>query len=272
MSPSGKKVRIQKYLAAQGVASRRSVERMLADGRISVNGEIRRTPPCLVDPEEDEIRVDGRAIARRAVRKVYFLLNKPKGVVCTQRDRAGRPRAIDLIPPVKQRVYCVGRLDADSTGIIILTNDGELTQRLTHPSYQLPKRYVVTIAGRLRPTDLPKLRTATYLDGKRTQGPAVRVLHRGAKESLLSITLREGRNREIRRLLARLGHNVRKLKRVAIGPITDRGIKVGKFRTLAPAEVDKLKRIASRPRKSPTGPESDARPQHHAPPRRAQCR
>jgi 23S rRNA pseudouridine2605 synthase len=257
MSPEARNVRIHKYLAAHGLASRRSVERMLEDGRITVNGKVPRKIPCFVDPEVDKIRVDGRLISRREAKKVYFLLNKPKGVVCSQRDRAGRPRAIDLIPPIKQRVYCVGRLDADSTGLILLTNDGELTQQLTHPSYGISKRYIVEIAGRLTAQDRQKLRKGTYLDGTRTQGPMVRVLRGGPEQSLLSITLREGRNREIRRILARTGCKVRRLKRVTIGPITDRGLKVGKFRMLSPVEVRKVKRIAMKPGDRP--PKRDKR-------------
>lgn len=244
MSEETTKVRIHKYLAAKGVASRRTVEEMLTEGRITVNGRAPTRLPCFVEPGVDEIRVDGRRIAARQAGKVYFLLNKPKGVVCTQSDPQGRTKAADLIPAAGKRVYCVGRLDADSTGLIVLTNDGELTQQLTHPSYGVAKTYHVEIDGSPTSEELTKLKGGTWLDGKRTQRVALKVLRRGPNRSLLAITLTEGKNREIRRMLARLGHKVRKLKRVAIGPITDRGLKIGSSRPLRPAELAKLTRSA----------------------------
>jgi len=240
------KVRIHKYLASRGVASRRAVEQMLIDGRISVNGRQPDRLPCFVTPDVDEIRLDGRVVAKRAARKVYFLLNKPRGIVCTMSDPQGRTRTVDLIPQVPQRVYTVGRLDADSTGIIVLTNDGELTQLLTHPGRGVAKTYVVDVDGRITGDQLNMLKSGGWIDGKRTAPLAVKVLKRSPKRSVLSITLTEGRNREIRRLLARQGHNVRRLKRVAIGPITNRGLKIGSFRALTPTEITKLRSAASR--------------------------
>lgn len=238
--PEGK-VRIQKHLSSRGVASRRAVEEMITQGRVSVNGKTVADLPCFVDPREDRITVDGEPVARRAKRRVYYLLNKPKGVVCTASDPYGRVRAVDLVEEESRRIYCVGRLDADSTGLLLLTNDGELTQHLTHPSHEVSKTYVVTVAGQMSPEELEKLKRGVFLDGKRTQGAGVKVLRRGGDNTLLEIRLREGRNREIRRMLLRLGHKVRKLKRVAIGPITDRGLKVGKYRVLSPGEVKALR-------------------------------
>jgi len=247
MSPTGQRIRLHKYLAEMGVAARRTVERMIAEGRITVNEQPVRSSPCFVTPGADRICIDGRRVASRPPGKVYFLLNKPRGVICTQRDPQQRPRAVDLIPPVGRRVYCVGRLDADSTGLIILTNDGDLTQRLTHPSYSVPKTYVVEIAGQMHPQEMASLKAGLWLDSRRTRPAELRVLRRGPSRSLLQIRLTEGRNREIRRLLARLGHNVRRLKRTAIGPITDRGLKPGSFRKLTPAEISRLRRAAERP-------------------------
>jgi len=232
-----KKVRIQKYLSEFGIASRRAVEAMVLEGRISVNGRTRTKLPVLIYPGDDEIRVDGAIVDTRPPEKVYYLLNKPQGTVCTQQDPAGRRRAIDLVKEAPRGVHCVGRLDMDSTGLIVMTNDGELTQHLTHPKHQIPKTYVVEIAGRLDEKQMAQLKAPTYLDGKKTSGLMVKSLRRGYERSLLQITLREGRNREIRRLLARLGHKVFKLKRTAIGPITDRGVKVGNFRKLKSREV-----------------------------------
>ena len=234
------KVRIQKALARAGVASRRVVEEMLLDGRVTVNGKLVTDVPCFIDPETDDVRVDGRSVRKQEPRKVYYLLNKPKKVVCTQRDPEGRPRAVDLIPDVPQRVYCVGRLDADSTGLVLLTNDGDLTQFLTHPRHGVEKTYVVEIEGRLDENEVQQLKEGVWLDGRPGSGAQVRVLRRNPKRSLLQITLTEGRNREIRRTLARLGHKVRRLKRTAIGPITDKGLKIGSHRRLRAREVEKL--------------------------------
>lgn len=236
------RMRIQKALSQAGAASRRAVEQMVLEGRVSVNGEQVRELPCFVDLAADEVRLDGTRVRAPSSRKVYFLLNKPRGVACTQHDPQGRPRAVDLIPPIGERVYCVGRLDIESTGLILLTNDGELTQHLTHPSSGVVKRYVAEVDGRPTAEAIAALKAGTYLDGRRTRPAVVKVLRRSNKRSLLEIGLSEGRNREIRRVLARLGHRVRRLKRVAIGPVTDKGLKVGGYRRLRAAEVAALRR------------------------------
>ena len=241
--PPQKKTRIQKYLSAAGVASRRAVEEMILEGRIEVNGRRVNELPCFVDPQADEIRIDGRRIRKRHGRKVYYLLNKPRNVVCTASDPQGRTRAVDLLGPLGgQRVYCVGRLDADSTGLILLTNDGDLTQHLTHPSHEVPKTYAVTVDGRVEADELEKIKRGVYLDRRRSRSAQVKVLRRSPERTLLEITLREGRNREIRRILLRLGHKVRRLKRVAIGPITDFGLKIGHVRSLSGREVAYLRK------------------------------
>jgi len=239
------KTRIQKVLAAAGVASRRAVEDMVLTGRITVNGREVRTLPCFVGADDD-VRVDGKRVRRRTVRKVYYLLNKPRGVVCTQRDEPqyDRRKAVDLVPKIDERIYCVGRLDADSTGLIILTNDGELTHRLTHARYGVVKTYVARVAGRVTGADADALRRGTAIDGRRTSAAKVKVLRRGGSESLLEIRISEGRNRQVRRMLARRGHNCRRLHRSGIGPITDRGLKIGRHRRLAAAEVAALRKVA----------------------------
>ncbi len=241
------KVRIQKVLAEAGLASRRDAEEMVRQGRISVNGEIVVDLPCFVTASDD-ILVDGQSLAKPKGRKVYILLNKPRGVVCTQRDepKYDRPRAVDLVSGVGVRVYCVGRLDEDSTGLIILTNDGELTNRLTHPRYGVAKKYVVRVDGRITGEDLAALRKGMYIDGKRTASVSAKILRRGVGGSLLEIDLHEGRNRQVRRMLARLGHKVRRLHRRTIGPITDRGVKIGKYRHLTAKEVAALRKAAGR--------------------------
>lgn len=239
------KLRIQKFLGAAGVASRRAVEQMVRDGRIMVNGEVVTELPCLVDPD-DEILLDGQTVRKRPEKSVYILLNKPRGVICTQRDARGydRPRATDLVPSKGRGVHCVGRLDVDSTGLILLTNDGELTNRLTHPRYGVVKTYIARVAGRLTRADVVSLRRGLVLEGKRTATVHAKLLRSGPAQSLLEVKIAEGRNRQVRRMLARLGHNVRRLHRSAIGPIRDRRLKIGKFRYLNASEVSTLKKIA----------------------------
>jgi 23S rRNA pseudouridine2605 synthase len=167
-------------------------------------------------------------------------------VICTQRDERGfdRPRAVDLIGPIGRRVYCVGRLDEDTTGLIILTNDGELTDRLTHPRYGVMKTYIARVAGRMEAKDVTAMRRGVLLNGRGTSRAAVKVLRRGGRESLLELKISEGRNRQVRRILARLGHNVRRLHRSGIGPVTDSGLKIGKFRHLSASEVGALRKAA----------------------------
>ena len=239
------KTRIQKVLAAAGVASRRTVEEMVRQGRVTVNGRTVTDLPCFVEAG-DRIGVDGQPVRPRRQRKAYILLNKPRGVICTQKDEPGRdrPRAIDLVPQTGQRLYCVGRLDEDSTGLILLTNDGELTDRLTHPRYGVMKTYVARVAGRLTGQDVQALQRGIVLEGRRRRGLGVKILHRGPEESLLEVRIAEGRNRQVRRMLARLGHKVRRLHRCAIGPITDRGLKIGSHRRLRAEEVARLARAA----------------------------
>ncbi len=239
--PPAGKVRIQKMLAEAGVASRRACEEMVADARVRVNRKLVTELPCFVDPDADKVTVDGRSIHRSTEPKMYVLLNKPKGVVCTNSDPSGRTRAIDMVSEIPRRLFCVGRLDADSTGVIVLTDDGEFANRISHPRYGLAKTYVVEVDGFVKGDAIETLKAGMYIDGKRTSGAAVRVIKRSKTHTLLEIRLTEGRNREIRRMLARLGYKVRSLRRTAIGPITDRGIKTGKHRVLTDKEVKALR-------------------------------
>jgi 23S rRNA pseudouridine2605 synthase len=244
MTPSqDSKERIQKVLSRAGLASRRAVEELVLEGRLTVNGETVEKLPCFVGPG-DEVRLDGRVVRKKPEPKTYILLNKPKGVICTQKNEPGRsrPKAVDLVPRIGQRVYCVGRLDADSTGLILLTNDGDLTERLTHPRYGVVKTYTVGVDGNVTGQELTALRRGMHLDGRRARALAVKLLHRGREASLLEVRLHEGRNRQVRRMLARLGHKVRRLHRRAIGPVSDRGIKIGNFRRLTDAEVAALRK------------------------------
>jgi len=253
------KVRLQKFLAEAGVAARRACEDLILAGCVTVNGKVVDTLPAFIDPSRDEVRVEGWRI--RPEVKVYYLLNKPKGVVCTNKDPAGRPRAVDLVSDVKQRLFPVGRLDEDSDGLLLMTNDGELTERLTHPRYGIEKTYRVEVKGRIDPEHLAKLRKGVWLSEGRTQGARVKVRHASRDLTVLEIGIREGRNRQVRRMLVRLGYKVKRLTRLRIGPLTLRGLGVGRYRPLTPKEVDSLKRLAgltsdgrSKPRSKPRKP------------------
>ena len=234
--------RLQKVLAGAGVDSRRKCEELILDGVVRVNRKVVDTLPAFVDPEKDIITVDGRRI--RAAAKVYFLLNKPKGVICTNRDPQGRTKAIDLVRTA-ERVFCVGRLDVDTTGVIILTNDSELANRLTHPRYGLAKTYVVKVKGLIGGDAAEKLKKGVWLAEGKTGSASVKILKRNYKESLIEITIRQGLNRQIRRMLLKVGLRVKSLKRTQIGKLTARGLGVGKFRPLSKAEVAWLKKTTT---------------------------
>ena len=226
--------RLQKVLAAAGLDSRRKCEDLILSGAVRVNHEVVDTLPAFVDPQKDIITVNNEKI--RAEPNVYFLLNKPKGVICTNYDPAGRKKAIDLVNTDK-RIFCAGRLDAETTGIIILTNDSELVNRITHPRYELPKTYVARIAGQINSKQIEKLKKGIWLSEGRTGRASVKVLKRGYKESIIEITIRQGLNRQVRRMLARIGLSVKSLTRTRIGKIDARGLGPGKFRALTGAEI-----------------------------------
>jgi len=232
--------RLQKVLAAAGIDSRRKCEELILSGVVQVNRKVVDSLPAFVDPEKDVITVNGRKIHAR--RKVYFLLNKPKDVICTNYDPQGRKKAIDIIAS-RERIFCVGRLDIDSTGLIILTNDSELTNRLTHPRYGLAKTYVAGVKGQLSGVAVEKLKKGIRLAEGKTGRASVKILKRSHKESLIEVTIREGLNRQVRRMLAKVGLSVKSLKRTRIGKLNARGIGVGKFRPLTKAEVAYLRRI-----------------------------
>ncbi len=235
--------RLHKILARAGVASRRACEELITDGHVSVDGETVTELGSKADPEAQDIRVDGSRIRFRP--REVWLLNKPKGVVCTNRDPEDRRRAIDLIPQTKARLYTVGRLDADSQGLVLLTNDGDLANKLTHPRYGVPKTYLATVSGKVTGDDVRRLRKGIHLAEGKAEAAWVRVLKRGSNHSVLEIVLREGRNRQIRRMLAGLRHPVRSLVRTRLGRLTLRGLGSGRARPLTPSEVEYLKRLAA---------------------------
>ena len=237
------KQRLQKVLAAAGIDSRRNCEELILSGLVRVNRKVVDKLPAFVDPQQDVITVDGRTI--RPAPKVYFLLNKPKGVVCTSSDPEGRRKAIDLVQ-TKERIFCVGRLDTETTGIIILTNDSELANRLAHPRYELPKTYVVGIRGQITGEQVEKLKKGIWLAEGKTGRTSVKILKRGHTESLIEVTIGQGLNRQVRRMLAKVGLPVKTLARTRIGKIDARGLGVGKFRPLTRAEVAYLEKTTQR--------------------------
>jgi len=250
--------RLQKVLAEAGVDSRRHCEEIIFEGRVRVNDEVVRELPAWVDPAQDRVFLDGRLVTRPRRRKStgailhhYVLLNKPKHAVCTNRDPEGRPRAIDLVElPDHPRLFCVGRLDADSTGLLLLTTDGELANRLTHPRYEVHKTYEVVIKGALDAEGVAELERGIYLADKkrgragRTAPVRLRFLKRDRERTHLIMELREGRNRQIRRMMARLNHPVKKLKRIQLGPLKLKGLAVGEWRLLSGKEKQMLRRAA----------------------------
>ena len=233
--------RLQKILARAGVASRRACEELVAAGRVTVDGRAVTELGAKADPETQEVRLDGRRVRSESLQ--YWMLNKPKGVVCTHDDPAGRSRPLDFIPDAQARLFPVGRLDADSKGLLLLTNDGALANRLTHPRYEVPKTYQATVAGRITGKEVQRLLKGVHLAEAKTGRPKVKVLKRSRSRSLIQVTIFEGRNRQVRRMLARLGHPVRELVRTRIGRLSLRGLGPGRARRLTPAEVEYLKEL-----------------------------
>ena len=252
--PIGGPVRLQKLLSAAGVASRRAAERLIADGRVTVNGRTVREPGARADPGSDVVRVDGRRVARQ-VRRRYVLLHKPRGYVTTRRDPHRRKTVLDLIPGVREYVYPVGRLDYDSEGLLLLTNDGALAAVLTHPRHGVARVYEATVRGVPSGARLRRLASGVDIDGRPTAPAEVRMLHRGApgrsNEALVRIVIREGRNRQVRRMFDAIGHPVRRLRRTRLGPLSLRGLRPGAARDLTAAEVGALRRAVRSVSSSP---------------------
>jgi 23S rRNA pseudouridine2605 synthase len=235
--------RLQKVLAAAGVDSRRKCEELILDGLVRVDGKVVDKLPVFVDPEKDIITVNGKRI--RTAARVYFLLNKPKGIICTNCDPQGRKRAVDLVES-RERVFCVGRLDGETTGALIITSDSELANKLTHPRYEVPKTYVAEVKGQIRGEAVEKMKKGVWLAEGKTGRASVKILKRSYKRSVIEITIRQGLNRQVRRMLARVGLPVKSLKRTRIGRLSTRGLGVGRSRPLSKAEVAYLKKITAR--------------------------
>ncbi len=258
-------VRLNKLLAERGVASRRKCDEMIAAGKVNVDGRIVTELGTKVDPARQRVEVGGRVLEPSLHRR-YYLLNKPRGVICTNEPREARLRAIDLIlDPDAGRIFSVGRLDEDSEGLLLLTNDGEFAQRVSHPRYGVSKTYRAKIRGRVDGAALEAVRQGVHLAEGRTGGALLRVTKRSTEFTIVEVTIGEGKNREVRRIFAHVGFKVLRLKRIAIGPVEDRRLKEGQWRPLLRWEIEALEsgeRAARRPRpaRRPFGSQGHSRP------------
>ena len=231
-------VRLQKLLSEAGVASRRAAEKLIVEGRVKVNGQAVTQLGSKVDPDHDEVSVDGKAV--RSQRKYYIALNKPRGCVCSRKDEHDRPTVYELLPKEWQSVYSVGRLDFGSEGLLFLTNDGEFALRLTHPRYGVRKRYVTTVEGRVEETMLKQLERGVFHDGERLKAERAWLVSSSGTQSVVELELAEGKNREVRRMFESLGLTVKRLVRTQIGKIKLGELKSGRWRTLTPTEIKTL--------------------------------
>ena len=236
--------RLQKILSQAGVASRRAGEQLMLEGRVTVNGVTIRELGTKADPARDDIRVDGRRV-KVVERHLYLLLNKPTGYVSTRSDPEHRPTVIDLLKGIREYVYPVGRLDFDSEGLLLLTNDGDLAARLTHPSHGVTRVYEARVLGVPDAHDLRRLARGIPIDGRPTGAADIEMIGEQTGIATLRVTIREGRNRQVRKMCDAIGHPVRRLKRVSIGPIKDARLKPGQWRELTDDEVRKLRAAAA---------------------------
>ncbi len=265
-------VRLQRFLNDCGVASRRRAEEMILEGRVLVNDLIVDKLPAFIDPQRDKVIVNGARVHLQP--PVYFIAHKPKNYVCTTRDPAGRPRAIDLVPPDVGRLFLAGRLDEESTGLLLLTNDGELAARVTHPRFAVPKLYRVEVRGQVGDELPEQLKKGVWIEGGKAQALDAVIIHKGRSESVVHLTLGEVRTRELGRIFARLGYKLRKIKRLMIGPLSVKGLPLGASRRLSGAEIHALRAavglteggsapalpdLSPRPRRTQSAPARDAR-------------
>ncbi len=233
-------IKLQKYVADCGLMSRRAAEKEIEAGSFCVNG-VTATVGMRVDPQNDAVTYKGKSVTPSGARKVYIMLNKPKGYVTTMSDEKGRKKVADIVD-VGVRVYPVGRLDLNSEGLLLMTNDGELTNAITHPSGEIKKVYSVTLKGNVKNEELDRLRAVKELDGERIAPVGVELVKRNDQSSVVKFTLTEGKNREIRRICEAVGVTITKLKRISLGPIRLGDMKTGEYRELTATELKALKK------------------------------
>jgi len=235
-------MRLNKFLSQAGIASRRAADRLIAEGRVSVNGQQVENLGLKIDSQKDVVEFDGRKIKKRND-QIYLMLNKPPGVLVSLKDRFGRPTIMDLLPSLKERVFPVGRLDYNSQGLLLLTNDGQLTFRLTHPRFKIKKVYLVRVKGELNSSQISRLEKGIILDGKRTAPARIKIIKATPKGIQLRIEIYEGRKREIRRMLEAMGCSVIYLQRIKFGPLGLGNLKKSQWRYLTAREISLLKRL-----------------------------
>ncbi len=234
-------MRINKYLAESGICSRRGADKLIEEGLVKINRKVAKLGDE-VDIDNDNIVVDGKTVS--IVKKYdYYIMNKPKGYLCTVKDDKGRKTVMDLLPPNIKRLFPVGRLDYDSEGLLILTNDGELTYKLTHPKNEVPKTYLVKTERPLKEEDIVKLRTGVYIDGVKTKKCNIKIVENNKNFTKFHITITEGRNRQIRKMVESVGNNVDFLKRIKIGDLVLSGLNRGDVRKLTDFEIEYLMNI-----------------------------
>lgn len=234
------RIRLNKFLAQAGVASRREVDKMIVEGKIKVNGRVVRTLGTKIDDEKDRVEFRGKRV-EKGEEMVYLMLNKPPGYLVTLKDPFRRPTIKDLLPSLEERIYPVGRLDYDSEGLLLLTNDGELAHRLTHPRYRVPKNYVVEVKGVPDSSKISRLEKGISIDGKKTAPARITRLSGSSKKTLLRIEIHEGRKREVKRMFEAVGHRVLHLKRDGFGGMRLGNLQTGKWLFLTQKEVESLK-------------------------------
>lgn len=233
-------MRLQKFIAECGIASRRNAEKIIESGRVTVNGELVDYMGCVVDPQKDVVEIDGMVVEPEN-KKYYIVLNKPKNYVTTVSDDLGRPTVMQLVSDINARIYPVGRLDFDTTGLLIMTNDGEFANLLTHPKHVVNKTYIARIDKPLDENQLDRLRKGIDLDGALTAPSKAENIKRPQKGFEVKITIHEGKNRQVRRMLDAVGANVMSLKRISVGSLTLGNLPEGKWRRLSDAEINKLR-------------------------------
>lgn len=234
------KIRLQKYMAQCGVASRRKCEEMIKSGQVTINGEVVRDMGVKIDPSHDRVFVNGKRISLEE-NYVYIMLNKPRGYITTVKDQYNRPIVMDLVKDISERIYPIGRLDYESEGLLLLTNDGNIAFHLTHPRHQIDKEYVVRVEGCPSSEDIDKLRNGIDIGGFITSPAQVDLIRKNKQTSLIRITIKEGKNRQVRRMFDAIGHPVIYLKRIRIGNIKLGNLELGKWRHLTNRELEALK-------------------------------
>ncbi len=239
------KKRLQNILAHRGIASRRKSGDLIKKGKVEVDGKVVTDKGMRLDPSEHKITFNGKALPE-IEEKVYFIVNKTQGVVSTAKDTHSRPIVTDLIPDITQRLYPSGRLDMDSTGLVLLTNDGFLANMVMHPSYEIEKEYVVEASPPLEKHKLDKFEKGIVLDGSRTAPCSIKVGSSKGKKAVYKVIIHEGRKRQIRRMFESLGSEVQSLHRTRIGPLSLKGLRKGQYRELGPEEIKKLKKTLKR--------------------------